>query len=234
MRRFNKIAPPIGMILALLVVAAAAVASSQFAQKSKVTLTATKAGQTTGFKVAISSSDPGEPGGKPQALKTLTLTLPSATKFNFKSKALKLCTANDIEIKGTGGAVCPAKSKVGSGSAAVNGFPAIPLIPENATAYAGNGNIIIVAAPKGPGGSVLVLHGVVSANRVTAALALQEAGGVKFVISELNLNVSKIGSGKSAFITAGKCTGGKFKVSSNFVYYSGAPVTLASSSKCSK
>lgn len=233
MRRF-RIAALITAGLATLAVAAAAIASSQFKQNSNVTLTATKEAKTTGFKIAISSSDPGEPGNKPQALKTFTLTLPSATKFNFKTKALKLCTANDTEIKGTGGAVCPAKSRIGSGSAAVNGFPAIPLIPENATAYAGNGNIIIVAAPKGPGGSVLVLHGVVSKNKVTASLQLQEAGGIKFVLSELKLNVSKVGAGKTAFITAGKCTGGKFKVKSSFVYYSGAPVTLSSSSSCKK
>ncbi len=43
-----------------------------------------------------------------------------------------------------------------------------------------------------------------------------------------------LGSGKSAFITAGKCTGSKFKVKSSFVYYTGATEALSSSSKCSK
>ncbi len=233
MRRF-PIAALITAALAMLGLAAVALASSQFKQTSNVALTATKAGKTTGFKAAIQSSDPGEPGGKPQALKTLTLTLPSATKFNFKSKALTLCKASDTEIKGTGGAVCPAKSKIGSGTAEANGAPAIPLIPENATAYAGNGNIIFLLAPKGPAGSVLVLHGVVSANKVTTAVPALSAGGVTIVITGLNLTVNKIGSGKSAFITAGKCKSGKFTVKSNFVYYTGAPVTLSSASKCSK
>jgi len=233
MRRF-KIAALITTALAMLALAAVALASSQFKQTAKVTLTATKAGKSTGFKAALQSSDPGEPGGKPQALKTLTIVLPSATKFNFKSKALKLCTASDTEIKGTGGAVCPSKSRIGSGSAAANGFPAIPLIPENASAYAGSGDIIFLLAPKGPAGSVLVLHGVVSGNKVTTTLPVISAGGVTIVITELNLTVNAVGSGKTAFITAGKCSGGKFTVKSSFLYQTGASLALSSSSKCSK
>ncbi|MGC2372453.1 MAG: hypothetical protein WA484_01140 [Solirubrobacteraceae bacterium] len=233
MRRF-KIAAPIATALTMLAVAAVALASSQFKQTSNVTLTATKAGKSTGFKAAIQSSDPGEPGSKPQALKTLTLTLPSATKFNFKSKAIAMCTASDIEIKGTGGAVCPAKSKIGAGTAEANGYPAIPLIPENATAYAGKGNIIFLLAPKGPAGAPLVLHGVVSANKVTTEVPQISFGGVSIVITGLKLTVNKAGSGKAAFITAGRCASGKFKVKSSFLYYTGARETLSSSSKCSK
>jgi hypothetical protein len=233
MRRF-KIAALITTALAMLAVAAVAVASSQFKQTSNITLTATKAGKSTGFKAAIESSDPGEPGGKPQALKTLTITLPSATKFNFKSKAIAPCTASDTEIKGTGGAVCPAKSKIGSGSAEANGAPAIPQIPENATAYASKSDLILLLAPKGPAGSVLVLHGTVSGNKVTVGVPVISAGGISIVITALNLTVNKLGSGKTAFITAGKCASGKFKVKSNFLYYTGATVTVSSSSKCSK
>ncbi len=233
MRQF-KIAALATTALAMLAVAAVAVASSQFTQTAKVTLTATKEGRTTGFKAALQSADPGEPGGKPQALKTLTLTLPTATKFNFKSKALTLCTAGDTEIKGTGGAVCPAKSKIGSGSAEANGAPAIPQIPENATAYAGKGNIIFLLAPKGPAGAPLVLHGVVSKNKVTTEVPPISFGGVTIVITALNLTVNKLGSGKTAFITAGKCASGKFTVKSNFLYSTGATKTLSSSSECSK
>ncbi len=233
MRRF-RIAALLTAATAMLMVAAVAVASSQFKQTSNIKLTATKEGKATGFTAAIQSSDPGEPGGKPQALKTLTITLPSATKFNFKSKALKLCTASDTEIKGTGGAVCPAKSKIGSGSAEANGAPVFPAIPENATAYAGKGNIIFLLAPTGPAGTVLVLHGIVSANKVTTTVPMISAGGLTIVITALNLKVNTIGSAKTAFITAGKCSAGKFNVKSSFLYYTGATQALSSSSKCSK
>lgn len=230
----KSIAASMAALSAILLVAAVAVASSQFKQTSKITLTATKAGKTTGFKAAIKSSDPGEPGEKPQALKTLTITLPSATKFNFKTKAIAPCTANDTEIKGTGGAVCPTKSKIGSGEAQANGAPVFPLLPENATVYAGKSDLIFLLAPKGPAGTVLVLHGKVSGNKVTVGVPVISAGGISIVITALNLTVKKVGSSKTSFITAGKCAKGKFTVKSRFVYYTGASETLSSSSKCSK
>ncbi len=233
MRRIH-IAAPITAVVALLAATAVAVASSQFTQSSKITLTATKAGASTGFKAALKSSDPGEPGGKPQALKTLTITFPSATKFNFKSSAIKPCGASDIEIKGTGGAACPAKSRIGGGNAEANGAPVFPLIPESAVAYAGKGELIFLLAPKGPAGSVLVLHGKVSANKVTVAVPALAAGPVTIVITGLELSVNKIGSGKSAFVTAGECKGGKFNVKSSFLYQTGASKTLSSSSRCSR
>jgi hypothetical protein len=233
MRRFH-IAAPITAAVLLLALAAVAVASSQFKQTSNITLTATKASRPTGFKVAIKSSDAGEPGGKPQALKTLRITLPSATKFDFKAKSFTPCTASDIEIKGTGGAVCPAKSKVGSGSAEANGAPVFPLIPENVTVYASKSDLVVLISPKGPAGSVLVLHGRISANKVTVSVPVISAGPLTIVITGLTLTVNKVGSGKNTFITAGKCVAGKFPVKSSFAYYTGVTLTLSSSSKCSK
>jgi len=217
--------------VAVLSVGAVAYASSQFTQTSNVVLTAKKAGKPTGLKAALNATDPG--AVQPQGLKTLTITLPSGTKFNFKSSALSQCKVSDTEIKATGGAACPAKSRIGSGEALANGAPVIPAIPENATAYAGSGQIIFLLAPKGPAGQVLVLHGKVSKNVVTTQVPVISAGGLNIVITSLNLTVKTIGSGKQAFITAGKCTKGKFPVKSQFVYQTGSPITISSSSKCS-
>lgn len=222
------------MLLAAAVIAVAAgaaYASSQFKQTANIVLTATKAGKPTGLKAALNASDAG--AVQPQGLKTLKITLPTNTKFNFKSSAIKQCKAGDTEIKATGGAVCPSKSKIGSGEALANGAPVIPAIPEVATAYAGNGEIVFLLAPKGPAGQVLVLHGKVSKNVVTTQVPVLSAGGLNIVITGLNLTVKKLGSGKQAFITAGKCTKGKFPVKSAFTYQTGASLTIASSSKCS-
>ena len=209
-----------------------AYASSQFKQTSVITLTATKAGQATGLKANLESSDPG--AVQPQGLKTLTITLPTKTKFNFKSSAIKQCHATDIEIKATGGHACPSKSLIGSGAAAANAAPVIPVIPENTTAYAGSNQIIFLLSPKGPAGQILVLHGTVSANKITTQVPVISSGGLNVVITGLQLTVKKLGSGKSAFITAGKCTAGKFVVKSSFLYQTGETLALTSSSKCSK
>lgn len=212
-----------------------AYASAQFTQTSVIKLTATKAGKPTGLKASLLSADPGAPLGKPQGLKTLTITLPKNTKFNFKSTALKQCKKSEREIAAL--LPCPSKSKIGSGTAVANGAPApgLSTIPENATAYAGHNEIIFLLTPATPGGgAVLVLYGKVSANKVTTAVPVINLGGVNIVITALNLSIKTIGAGKQAFITAGSCTAGKFVVKSGFVYQSGAPLSITSSSKCSK
>lgn len=225
-----------GIAVAVLALASAgvALASSQFKQTSKITLTASKAGASTGFQASIASSDPGAPNEQPQALKTLTVTFPTNTKFNFKSSAIKQCTASAVELVGTKGAACPAKSKIGTGTAMANGAPVYPKIPEIATVYAGKGKLLFVLVPATAVGSTLVLEGTVSANKLTTPVPALSSGGLKIVITELALNVKALGSGKQAFVTAGQCANGKFNVKSNFVYYTGSPVSLTSSSKCSK
>lgn len=233
MRRLH-ITVAISVATAVLASAAVTMASSQFQQTAKITLTGAKAGASTGFKAALASTDPGEPGAKPQALRTLAITFPSGTRFNFKSKAIKPCTASEIEIKGTSGAACPAKSKIGTGSAEANGAPLFPQLPESVTAYVTRTGIIFLLVPKGPAGSVLVLHGRVSANKLSVGVPALAAGPIAIVITKLELAVSRLGAGKSSFVTAGKCTGGQFKVQASFLYWTGVKQTIPSVSKCSK
>ena len=213
-------------------VVGAAIASSQFKQTSKITLTATKPGKSTGFSASIESSDPGAPNGQPQALKTLTVTFPKNTKFNFKSSAIKQCVATDTELRATGGAVCPKKSKIGSGTAVANGAPVFPMIPEKAVAYVGSNEIRFLLTPTGPVGQTLVLHGRVSGNVMTTNVPAITSGGLKIVITALSLKINAFGSGKNAFVTSGVCSKKKFVVSAKFLYETGAKLTISSSSKC--
>jgi len=230
MRRLKFTAALLAM--GMLSVTGLAYASAQFTQTSIITLTAKKAGKPTGIKAALQSADPG--AVQPQGLKTLTITLPTATKFNFKSSAIAQCKASEVEIKATLGSACLTKSSIGSGTAVANGAPVIPVIPENAKAYAGHNQIIFLLTPAAAAGQILVLYGKVSATKVTTAVPVLNAGGLNVVITALNLTIKTIGSGSKAFITAGKCTAGKFTVKSSFLYQTGATLTRTSSSKCSK
>jgi len=215
-------------------IAALALASAQFKQTAKVTLTAKREGASTGFKANLQSSDLGAPLEKPQGLKTLTITFPSKTKFNFKTKALTLCKATDIEIKATGGKACPAKSKLGSGGATANGAPVFPKISESVVAFAGSNQILFLLAPKvlGGPGATLVLHGKVSANKITTEVPPIAVGGLTIVITGLELSIKSVGSGKTTWATAGKCAKGKFTVKSGFLYQTGEKLTISSSSSC--
>lgn len=222
----------VGALVLALGVVGVAVASSQFKQTSKITLTATKPGKTTGLSVSIESSDPGAPNGQPQALKTLTVTFPKNTKFNFKSSAIKQCTATDTELRATGGSVCSKKSLIGTGTAVANGAPVFPMIPEKAVAYIGSKEIRFLLTPTGPVGQTLVLHGRVNGNVLSTNVPAITSGGLKIVITALTLQVKSAGSGKSAFITSGVCSSKKFTVSAKFLYETGSTLTIASSSKC--
>jgi hypothetical protein len=163
------------------------------------------------------------------------VTFPSKTTFNFKSKALALCNANDTEMVATGGSACPAKSKLGSGSASANGAPALPNIQENVTAYATSGQVVLLLAPKVLGaGSVIVLHGKISANKMTTEVPPLKVGGLTIVITGLQLKVKAVGSGKTTWAKAGKCVSKKFTVKSEFLYETGEKLTISSSSGCSR
>lgn len=211
-----------------------AFASSQFTQSSNITLTATKAGKPTGFLASIESSDPGAPNGQPQGLKTLTVTFPKNTRFNFKSNAVKQCRATDTELRATGGAACPKKSLIGKGTAIANGAPVLPTIPEKAVAYVGaSKEIRFLLTPSGQVGQTLVLPGKVNGNVLTTNVPAITSGGLKIVITALALKINTVGSGKNAFVTAGVCSSKKFVVSSKFLYETGASLTIKSSSKCS-
>lgn len=216
--------------LALLCLAGVAYASAQFTQTANIVLTARKAGAPTGFKAALLSADPG--AVQPQGLKTLTITLPAGTRFDFKSSAVKQCKAGDVEIKATLGKACSAKSKIGTGTAVANGAPVLPVIPENVAAFVGKQQILFLLTPAASAGQTLVLHGKVSGNKVTTEVPVIDAGGLNVVITALNLTVKTSGHGSSAFITAGKCSKGAFKVTSRFLYQTGATLTLTSSSSC--
>ena len=103
----------------------------------------------------------------------------------------------------------------------------LPVIPESVNAYSGNGQIIFLLNRKTSTGQVLVLHGKVSKNVVTTQVPVLSAGGLNIVITSLKLTVKTIGSGSKAFITAGKCSSGKFTVKSNFTYQTGATMALS-------
>ncbi len=220
-------------MLATTALAGFALASAQFKQTAKVTLTTKKAGASTGFKASLQSSDPAAPLEKPQALKTLKITFPVKTSFNFKTKALTLCKANDTEIKATGGSVCPSKSKLGEGSSTANGAPALPKVNENVTAFAGSNQIILLLAPKVAGaGATLVLHGKISKNTMTTEVPAITVGGLTIVITGLQLNVKSVGSGKTTWAKAGTCVKKKFTVLSTFTYATGEKLTIKSTSGC--
>jgi hypothetical protein len=229
MRRWS-IAAAVG-VLAL---ALASAALAQFSQTSKVTLTAHKAGQSTGIKADIYSSDPTAPGGKPKGATEVLISLPVNTRFNLATKLIKPCTLTTKRLESPGGPTCPRSSQIGTGSAVANASPLTGLskINGSVTAYVRNSSTIIlvvsttIATPE-------VIVATVSGARLTISVPVEREAGISIVLTLLKLNVPALGSGGDALITAGKCVAHSFTAKSHFVYTDHSTLDLNSSSPCS-
>ncbi len=214
-----------------LALAGVAVATSQFKQVANITFTADKAGQSTGIKADVHSTDPGALGQKPKAATQLVVTFPAGTKFNFGK--VHPCTLSDKQLTQTNSTGCPASSKVGSGTAVANVKPTpLGLINAKVTAFARNSKTVIlwvtskVATPQ-----VIILS--VSGTSFSIPVPVQKLGSVPIVLTSLKLNIPASGSGRSALITAGKCVAKQFVVKTRFTYVDHTSLDVTSTSACS-
>jgi hypothetical protein len=96
----------------LLIVAATAVASPQFAATFEMTYSKTKPAASAGIDTHMTWSDPGEPGGKPKRVTKIKLLFNPGTRIN--TAALRRCRASNAAILRQGAAACPKRSLVGS------------------------------------------------------------------------------------------------------------------------
>ncbi len=228
---------PIAAAVAGLALALAGVALATFQQHSAITLTATGAQQSTGINALVySTTNP--PGQAPWTAKQLKVTFPAATKFNLGS--VNACRLSDSQL--SAGQSCPSSSRIGSGSAS-----AVPVSHGKATGtvtgtvgvYVSGANklILVVKSKAGSVTKTVVIHGTAVSNTLSMTVPPVKVtiAGSTFdvVLTKLQLTVSKHGTGKSALITAGKCTKNQFPVKAHFVYTNGKTKDVNSSSFCS-
>lgn len=215
-------------IVALLSLALAGVALAAFTQTSNITLTAHKAGASTGFKSNVYSSYPG--GTKPKAAKQLVVTFPSGTKFNFAKFAA--CKLSDSQIMA--GKACPTASQIGTGSAAAVAWPLGLKVNGSVTSYvSGSKSMIILVKTTTPVKQTLVIHVTVVGAKLTIPVPSPTVLGNQVILTGLKLSVPAKRSGKNVLAVAGKCTMGKFVIKSHFVYTDGSTFDATSSSSCS-
>jgi hypothetical protein len=122
----------------------------------------------------------------------------------FALSNAKPCKLSDSQL--TAGMSCPSASRIGTGSATASAFP----LPQT---------LVIRATTSGP--------------KLTIPVPSPTVAGSRVVLVSLKLNVPARGSGKTALVTAGKCSAHSFVVKSHFVYTDGTQVDLQSSSPCS-
>lgn len=226
MRRFVTVA-----VAALLSLALAGTALAAFTQTSNITLSAHKAGRTTGIKASVSSRDPSRT--QPKAAKLLVVSFPAKTRFNLKTPLVTACGLSDAKL--AAGAACPGKSLIGSGSAVANAYPLLTSVPATVKSYvAGSRRMVMVATAKVLGTTMrTIIHAAVSGANLTIRVPTPVVSTIKVVLVSLKLSVPAKGSGKKALITAGRCRAHKFVVKSHFTYVDGSTFNTTSSSACS-
>ena len=87
-------------------------ASPQFASTFGLTYSSQSPGSPSGFDVASTWSDPGEPGGKPKEVVKIKLVFAPGTRLD--TSALPVCRASDAKVQRRALKACPASTKVGS------------------------------------------------------------------------------------------------------------------------
>ena len=212
---------------AVLALVLAGVALADFTQASNIALTATHAGKSTGIKADIYSTT--SPGQAPKAAKLLVITFPAGTKFNLSQ--VKPCKLSDGQL--AAGKTCPAASRIGSGSATASAFPLPQPILAGVKAFAAGPNkMVLVVKATSPIPQTLVIHLTTSGGKLTIPVPTPTVAGFQVVLVSLKLNVPARSSGKTALITAGKCSAPGFIVRSHFVYTDGSTADLQSTSPC--
>ena len=213
---------------AVLSLVLAGVALADFTQASNIALTATHAGKSPGIKSDIQSTT--SPGEAPKAAKLLVITFPSGTKFGLSN--VKPCKLSDNQL--ATGKSCPSASRIGSGSATASAFPLPQPILAGVKAFAAGPNkIVMVVKATSPIPQTLVIRATASGAKLTIPVPTPTVAGFKVVLVSLKLNVPARGSGKTALITAGKCTAHSFVIKSHFVYTDGSTADVQSTSPCS-
>ena len=229
--------------VAVLALALASVAFAKFTQVANVTLTAHKGGQSTGIKADVHSSDATAKGQKPRSSTKLVISFPAGTKFNLRTGLRRTCGLSDKQLSNLFGPKCPAKSQIGTGTADINAWPITPPPNGHVTAYIGTANkIVLVLTPtlNAYKSQITVIRGSISGSSLTIPVPQTMIGadkkssfpGVSAVLTRLKLSVPAVGSGRSALVTAGRCTAHKFVVKSHFAYRGHSSVDVQSSSAC--
>jgi len=228
--------PLIGAIIGVLALAVAgiALASEQFVQTYKLTYTTASEKATTGVNTLFTAADPGEANQTPKAARRVTITFHKGTTFDTTVPVR--CNKTDQQVQASAAAGCPAKSKVGSGTAQgrvgdLNGAAAdLDLVAYNA-------NKAIIFLAKGKAGSItdgqnFAFRGKLDGTRLTTNVPQFP---FNTSITRFNLKVIKVARGTTKYIrTPSICPSTKkWTTKAAFVYADGTTASRTSRSTCS-
>jgi hypothetical protein len=235
-------------LVAVLVLGISSVAFGAFTQVFEQNFTVTKKNKSTGIHTNIEAKD--DPGVKPKETSKVIIKFQKGTKFNYNVPAICKKTAEQIAAAPDPATACPAKSKVGTGTAVANVAPIVEQTTEDIVAFNAKKGIFFVltdnqedTAP----GQTLVIRGTLSGTSspvLTTPVPQLNVAGVNVVLTKFELDIKKVSKkvkvkGKTQvanyITTPNKCSGAKKWTNvATFEYRDGSPSQdISATTNCS-
>lgn len=233
-----------------LVAATVALAASGTVQKYSETFSTSKGGKSAGSTFNLTASDPTntQGNGQPNPARTTTIIFPKGTIINYK--AVKQCSASDLDFQNKGASACPSNTKIGSGTASANtGFPPpITEIGATVTAFNAKKQLILYVVPNNGASNPFVIRALLQGGKTTPKLftkvppncippgspnSTPPCGGKEAPLDSFKLTTNKAGKSKSPFLKTPPCgKSKKWVFTAKLTYRDDPPKTLTSTQKC--
>lgn len=223
-----------------LAVAAVAVASPQFTQSFQLKYVQKAPGKSTGVTTVITAEDPGAEGQKPKGARQVVVNFHPGTKIDTSVPGV--CKASDEDLQQMGAAACPAKSRLGTGTAeARTGIASIDPVNEDITVFnAKKGIIFLLQGDENEqNGQTFVLRGRLSGRRLTVNVPkIEPVPGVTVSLTDFRLKLRAVQTGrgsrqKAFFRTPPTCPRSKvWQTEARFVYEDGTRAARKSATVC--
>jgi hypothetical protein len=233
-----------------LVAATVALAVTGTQQKYTETFSTSKATKSAASTFNLTSNDPTAPNGQPNPARTTTIIFPKGTIINYK--AVKQCSASDLDFQNKGASACPGNTKIGSGTASANtGFPPpITEIGAQVTAFNGKKVLILYIVPNNGASNPFVIRAQLQGGKTTPRLFTKvppncippgspnttpPCGGKEAPLDSFKLTTNKKGTTKSPYLKTPPCPKSKkWTFTAKLTYRDDPPKTLTSTQKCKK
>ena len=162
--------------------------------------TSKKPDTRTGFTYEFALKLPAD-GSQPPVIDQLNIALARGTKVDLA--AIPACTADDGTITAQGAVVCPTRSRLGAGEAAIWTGPG-PLLHLSVDAFSTGHGVVVVLESQGT--VVAVIRAVLKGTKLTVTVPPIDLGpGVQAAIVHFNLPLSGGSSRRAVFTTPRSC-----------------------------
>jgi len=214
--------------------------SGDHRQSARYTLTQHQPGRSTGERFVVDYVNPGDPTGKPPAVRRVVTMLP--LKSRYDTSVPGLCTASDAELILRGAAACPGDSRIGGGLVTVDtGFPGPGrFVKADVEFFNNTDEFIYLNTVRDSGARTVIRAELNGRKRITDAGQLPGTppdGGAIDTVDVRVAGVSTVRDGKrrNYITTPPHCPPRGFWITATrFVYADGASQTVKSRVRCER